>query len=218
MPKPSSRIVVVIACAGLAWQPSSALAGENDVQFWFYTIAAGELDHDTRLAVDFSARWREQQRGDEQQTLRFTIEQEAAQGVRIGGGFGIFEAGGQTELRPHQQLTLVQGRFSARTRLEQRFFDQSERMELRFRQRVRYTQPLSRRVSASIDGEYLNLLQTRNRGPDQARDQWRGRFILQYRLGERMSLGAAYLFIHTPRPIGQNLNNHVPQGLLTYRF
>lgn len=218
MPFWPSRIGVVIACAALAWQPSSALAGENDVQLWIYSIATGDLDEDTRLTIDFSARWREQARGDEQQTLRFNLDQEIDEGIRIGGGFGVFEAGGLTELRPHQQLTVARGRFAARSRIEQRFFDRADRMELRFRQRIRYTQPLSRAFSASVDGEYLGLIQTRNRGPDQARDQWRGRFILQYRARDDLSLGVSYLYIHTPQPLADDQNNHVTQAIMTYRF
>ncbi|MFU7529176.1 DUF2490 domain-containing protein [Qipengyuania sp. ASV99] len=214
-----NRFASVIACALAAWQPSAAFAQEEDVQLWAYAIVQGDLDEETRLTIDGSARWREQRLGDEQQTLRFSIDRKAADGVRIGGGFGVFEAaGGATELRPHQEVTFTRGRIAARTRIEQRFFDGADRMELRFRQRLRYTQPLGRDWRGSIDGEYFNLVQTRNRDPDAARDQWRARLILTYRAAEALSLGAGYLFIFTPQPDGSEQINHVPQILVTQRF
>lgn len=188
------------------------------MQLWVYAIAQTDLDENTQLTFDATARWREDRRGDEQQTVRFNLDRDAGDGFRIGGGFGVFEAGGNTELRPHQQFTWRSGRISTRTRLEQRFFDGADRMEVRLRQQLRYTQPVSPRVSASIDGEFLNLIQTRNRDPDAARDQWRGRAMVQHGLGDGLTVGAAYLLIYTPQPGRRDQINHVPQILLTRRF
>ncbi len=219
MCKGAVKIAIVIACACAAWQPSAAIAQEEDVQLWVYAVAQSDLDGDTRLTLDGSARWREAQRGDEQQTLRFTLEQEVSDGLRLGGGFGVFEAeGGETELRPHQQATLTIGRFAARTRVEQRFFDGADRMELRFRQRIRYTHPIAPSWRASIDGEYFNLIQTRNRTLNPARDQWRGRAIVTHSISQRLSVGASYLLIFTPQPSGADQINHVPQLILNRKF
>jgi hypothetical protein len=214
----SRCFVCVIACACAAWQPSPVRAQDEDVQLWVYAIAEGELDPNTAIAIDFSARWREQARGDEQQTLRVTLDRTVDNGIKLGGGFGVFEAGGETELRPFQQLTLSTGRFSARTRIEQRWFDGADRMELRFRQQVRYAQPLGNGWRASIDGEYLGLVQTRNRAPDAALDQWRGRALLTRKVSEQFSLGAGYLLIFTPQPGRADQINHVPQVYLTRSF
>ena len=213
-----ARFASVIACACAAWQPSAALAQDEDTQLWVYVTAQGDFDDDTDWTLDGSLRFREQGRGDEQQTARLTIEQQVSNGLKVGGGFGVFEAGGSTELRPHQQLTLSSGRFSARTRIEQRFFDGADRMELRLRQMVRYTQPLGEDWRASIDGEFLYLAQTRNRTPRSATDQWRTRLIVTHRASDRLSLGAGYLMIYTPRPLAPNRINHVPQLYVTSRF
>ncbi|MEO1730908.1 MAG: DUF2490 domain-containing protein [Pseudomonadota bacterium] len=195
-----------------------ARAQDEDTQLWIYAVATGEVGERTTLTVDASARWREDRRGDEQQTLRATVMHEVAEGFALGGGVGVFEAGGETEIRPHQQIDLNLGRFTARTRLEERFFDGADQMELRFRQRIRYTLPLGKSASASVDGEYFNLVQTRDRGPNQPRDQWRGRVIVSADVGERFTLGLSYLYIFTPQPGATDLVNHVPQGIITYRF
>jgi len=150
------RIATLLAALAFAWQPSTASAQDEDVQLWQFFNLTGDLDKDTRLTIDATQRWREEARGDEQQTLRVTVEQTVAEGVRIGGGAAVFEAGGATELRPHQQVVFTQGRFELRTRLEERFFDGADQVELRLRQRVQYNIPLGQPLGdgwrASVGG------------------------------------------------------------------
>jgi hypothetical protein len=209
---------LLLAAAIVAWQPSIAHAADEDTQLWVYAVAVTDLDDNTRVTFDASARWREEARGDEQQTIRFNLEQEVGDSVRIGGGLGVFDAGGFTEVRPHQELTVTTGRFALRTRIEQRFFDGADRMEFRFRQRVRYTQPLGAKVDARLDGEYFNLVQTQSRNPDAARDQWRGRVEIGWKPSSSLRLSLAYLAIYTPTPGARDPLNHVPQAWVEYRF
>jgi hypothetical protein len=218
----SSHLVArLIACLALAWQPCSALGQklEDDTQAWLNLSLEGELDDATAISLDFSRRWREDRRAGEQHTARVTVMREVADGVRIGGGGGIFETeGGGTELRPHQELVLARGRFSGRTRLEERFFDGADRMELRFRQQVRYAQPLGRRTELGVSGEYLGLVQTRERGSAGPRDEWRARVVLSRKVSEALSLGLAYLIIYTPREGAADRVSHIPQAAILYRF
>lgn len=211
-----SATLIAALCA--AWQPSKAKAAEEDVQLWIYAVAAGDLDDDTRLTVDASARWRQERRGDEQQTVRFSIEQKVTDSVRIGGGLGVFDAGGLTEVRPHQELTFTTGRIALRTRIEQRFFDGADRMEFRFRQRLRYKLPLSEKIDARFDGEYFNLVQTQFRRPGIARDQLRGRVEIGVKALKNVRLSLAYLAIYTPTPDASDPLNHVPQAWVEFRF
>ena len=200
-------------------QAGAASAQEEDVQLWVYATAEGETGGGTPWALDGSLRFREEARGDEQQTLRLTITPTVSDAVALGGGFGVFEAeGGQTELRPFQQMNISLGRFSARTRVEGRFFDGADRMELRLRQRVRYTQPIGNDWSASVDGEFLHLAQRRERNSNSARNQIRVRGLITRDLGDGVSIGGAYMMIYTPRPVGADRINHVPQIYLTKRF
>ncbi len=212
------RIAILLAALCAAWQPSSALAADEDVQFWLYGVVTGDLDDNTRLTLDASARWREQRRGDEQQTLRINVEQEIADFAQIGGGVGVFEAGGVTEIRPHQEMTLTAGRLSARTRIEQRFFDNADRVEVRLRQRLRYSMPVSSKIDARLDGEFFHLAQTQLRNSDAARDQWRGRAEIGWRTAPRLRVAIAYLVIYTPTPFAPDPVNHVPQVWIEHRF
>ncbi len=212
------RFAMLLAATIAAWQPSIARAADEDVQLWLYAVASGDLDEDTRLTIDASARWREERRGDEQQTIRFNIEQEVGDSVRVGGGLGVFEAGGRTEIRPHQEFTFTTGRLALRTRIEERFFDGADRMEIRARQRLRYTLPIASKVEARLDGEFFNLVQTQSRDPDTARDQWRGRAEIGWRISNEFRLSLAYLAIYTPIPNARDPLNHVPQAWIEYRF
>ncbi|PKP61340.1 MAG: hypothetical protein CVT87_07370, partial [Alphaproteobacteria bacterium HGW-Alphaproteobacteria-9] len=98
----STRFAMLLAAMLAAWQPSIAIAADEDTQLWQYFVVTGDLDRDTSLTIDGSQRWREQARGGDQQTIRFTILQAVADGVRIGGGGGVFDAGGNTEIRSFQ--------------------------------------------------------------------------------------------------------------------
>ncbi len=212
------HFAMLLAALAAAWQPSIARAQDEDVQLWHVVNVTGDIGKDTRLTVDASQRWREQARGDEQQTLRFTIEQPIAKGVRVGGGGAVFEAGGTTELRPHQQIIFTKGRFEARTRLEERFFDGADRVELRLRQRIQYNQPLGKGWRGSVAGEWLGLLQSRNDGARASTEQWRTQAGVAYKISDRVEVGANYWLLVFPNGDQPSRITHVPQTVLTYRF
>ncbi|WP_086608991.1 DUF2490 domain-containing protein [Erythrobacter donghaensis] len=212
------RFAMLLAATLAAWQPSKAQAQDQDVQLWHVFNLTGDIAEGTRLTIDASQRWREEARGDEQQTLRFTIEQTVAEGVRIGGGGAVFEAGGLTEIRPHQQVTLTQGRFEFRTRLEERFVDGADRVELRLRQRVQYTQPLGKGWRAQVGGEWLGLLQGRQRGQGTSTEQWRALTGVAYKVSDKAEIGGNYWLLEFPRGERPNRTSHVFQTVVTYRF
>lgn len=212
------RIALLLAVTLTAWQPSSARADNEDIQLWHFAIVTGDLARDTALTIDTTQRWRENARGGDQQTFRFSIDQRVAEGVRIGGGAAVFEAGGNTELRPHQQVTIVRGRFESRTRFEQRFFDGADRAELRLRQRIQYTQPLGNGWRANVGGEVLGLLQGRNRGDGASTDQWRVQARVLYAVNPRLEVGAGYWLVGFPRGDRPARYAHIPQTVVTWRF
>ena len=211
------RCLALLAALMAAWQPSKAIAQDTDTQLWQFVFLTGDLDMDTRLTLDATQRWREDARGGEQQTIRVMVEQTVGDGIRIGGGGAVFDAGGLTEIRPHQQITFTKGRLELRTRLEERFFDGADRMELRLRQRVQFNQPLGRGWRASVGGEWLGLLQPRDRGQGAMTEQWRAQAGVAYRINDRLELGANYWLIAAPRGSLPARYTHVPQTVVTLR-
>ena len=212
------RSAMLLAATCAAWQPSKARAGDEDTQFWLIANATGEIAKDTRLIIDSSQRWREDARGGDQQSLRITLDHEVADGVRVGGGFAVFEAGGITELRPHQQIIITRGRIESRTRLEQRFFDRADRMELRLRQRLTYTLPVAEGWRATAGIEWLGIMQSRTRGEGAATEQWRFQTGLVHQIDKNLDLGAGYWLVVFPRGSRPDRISHVPQAVILYRF
>jgi hypothetical protein len=209
---------MLLAALIAAWQPSSAQAADEDVQLWQFAVLSGDLDADTHITLDASQRWRANGSGGDQHTLRVMIEQSLAPGVRIGGGAMVLEAGGNTEWRPHQQISFSKGRFDLRTRLEQRFFDGADRVEVRLRQRIQYHHPLGQGWRAHVGGEWFGLLQPRRRGEGAATEQWRAQAGVTYRLNPRLEIGANYWLLVFPEGAGPARTSHVPQTVLSYHF
>lgn len=211
------RIAMLLAATLAAWQPSKARAGDEDTQFWLNAIATGPIGEGTTLTVDATQRFREARDGF-QHTLRVTVEQEVAEDLEIGGGIGVFETGGETEIRVTQQATLMPGRFELRTRLEERFFDGADRMELRFRQRVQYNHPIAEKWRATAGIEWLGLLQPRERGEGFTTDQWRFQAILTHEVADNLAIGAVYWLVVQPRGDAPSRTSHIPQAVVTWRF
>ncbi|AOL95316.1 Protein of unknown function (DUF2490) [Porphyrobacter sp. LM 6] len=218
MTRMSMRFALLLAALVAAWQPSKARASDEDTQFWLVVNATGDIADGTRLTIDASQRWREEARGDEQQTFRFNIDQTVAKHLRIGGGAMVLDAGGDTEIRPHQQIIVTLGRFEARTRMEERFFDGADRVELRLRQRLQYTQPLGESWRATLGGEWFGTLQGRNNGQGASTDQWRALTGVAYKLNDKLEIGANYWLLAFPRGDRPARYTHLPQAVLTYRF
>ncbi|MBI1403039.1 MAG: DUF2490 domain-containing protein [Porphyrobacter sp.] len=215
---PRLRCPLLLAAMAAAWQPSKALAAEEDTQFWLVASATGDIADGTRLTLDASQRWREQARGDAQQTFRVTLERTAAEGLRLGGGAMILDAGGATELRPFQQAVYTTGRLELRTRIEERFFDGADRMELRLRQRIQISGKLGGGWRGSIGGEWLGLLQGRSRGQGASTEQWRALLGVSRQVAPKLDAGAAYWLILSPRGERRDRLSHVPMATVTWHF
>lgn len=219
MTQKSIRNAMLLAATLAAWQPSKARADDEDTQFWLNTIATGKIGAGTTLTIDATQRWRDPREvGADQQTIRAAIDQQVAKRTRIGGGIMLFDTAGLTEIRTHQQATFSLGRVEARTRIEQRFFDGADRMELRLRQRFTYIQPIAKGWRGTTGIEWLGTLQSRNAGEGSSTEQWRLQSGLFHRLNDRVEVGAMYWMVIFPRGVQPNRTSHIPQASITYRF
>lgn len=212
------RFAMLLAATIAAWQPSKARAAEEDTQFWLNAVATGPIGSTTTLTADVTQRWRNDSRGPDQQTIRVMVEEKVAERMRIGGGVMLFDTDGITELRLHQQAVFNLGRIEARTRIEERFFEGADRMELRLRQRIQYNQPIADGWRAAAGVEWLGIIQSRNAGQGASTEQWRFQTSVTHRVSKQFDVGAIYWFVSFPRGSQPERVSHIPQIALTYRF
>ncbi len=201
-----------LAAAALLLQPSAALADESE--FWIELGAKGEIAPDTTLKVEVEQR---RKSGPDEYIVGAVVDRAVGDGFSIGGGMEIHDVGGFSEIRPYQQVGYSTGIISLRTRIEERFYDDSDRMALRLRQRVQLSDEIAPKLKAAASAELLYQLRSRNDGGPQRVDQWRFNAGLTYRVADELDLTGGYLLQLRPRP-GGDTYTHVPQASLTYRF
>ncbi len=212
------RFAMLLAALGGAWQPSKAQANPEDTQFWLVGFARGKIGEDVHLTIDSSYRWRDPEFGADQQTFRVSVEKALDDGVRIGGGMSLFQTGGISEYRPHQQFRYVAKGLDLRTRLEQRWFDGTDRMELRIRQRVQYTQPVAPRLEAFASSEWFGIVQSRSDSGRRGTEQIRTIAGLAYEVNDRLEIAPSYMLQITPRTGSPDAISHVQQLTLNWSF
>ena len=121
---------------------SVAQAAEEETQLWIGASATMKASPHDIVVIDIGHRFRRDESGGEQQLARIAVDHALAEHVQVGGGFAFFHSGPEQELRTFQQLTLTQGIWQSRTRLEQRFFDTADEASWRLRQRIQAAIPL----------------------------------------------------------------------------
>ncbi|HEY6814027.1 MAG TPA: DUF2490 domain-containing protein [Croceibacterium sp.] len=198
-----------------AWAALPARAAEEDFQLWISESVSTPLSPDTQGTLDLSQRVREN--GD-QLLARGTAELRLSDNAVAGGGVAyVSTIGAADEFRPHQQLTLTYGPLTLRTRVEQRFFEHADRMELRLRQRVGLTIPASRNLRAGLAGELLYAAQSQDSAQCPHVDQWRANATVTRTLGSQLEGTIGYLAILSPREGRPDRLSHVAQVSLTLR-
>lgn len=124
---------------------SPAIAATQESQMWITETAMIRASKADLVTIDSSQRARSDAgSGGEQFLARIAIDHRLTPLVQVGGGFAYLKSEVDQELRFHQQVTLTKGMWLARTRMEQRFFDNADTASWRLRQRVQASVPLDR--------------------------------------------------------------------------
>ncbi|WP_050803700.1 DUF2490 domain-containing protein [Citromicrobium sp. JLT1363] len=207
-----SARVLPLAAVPLLLQPSAALADESE--FWVELAAKGEIAPGTSLKLEVEERRKD---GPNEYIVGAVVDHEVGEGFSIGGGVEVHDTDGFSEIRPYQQAGYSSGILSLRTRIEERFYDNSDRMALRLRQRVQLSDTIAPKLKAAGSVELLYQLRSRNDGGPQRIDQWRFNAGLTYRVADRLDVTGGYLLQLRPRP-GGDTYTHVPQASIAYRF
>jgi hypothetical protein len=207
--------VLALPAAFALWA-SPAHAADEDTQLWLYFNGVVPLDDDATMTIEISPRWREED-ADLLQT-RATIDVDLSPSVTIGAGAAYIESAGGSEYRPHQQFSFNAGPISFRTRLEQRFFDDAPRPQIRLRQRVGTSIEVGPRTKLTGSVEYLHNVRPERRGEEARIDSWRGLIGVQQELSSDFTLEVNYHVILSPREDAPDKLSHIPRMTLTRRF
>lgn len=135
--------LLVAALAVSAATP--ALAEENDLEFWFEGTVSKDLDKNTYVELQTQQRFREAPAGDSH-IYRIWLGQRLGGGVSGSVGLHRSKEGTTYETRLIEQLSYPISdtlKLKGRTRLEQRFIDNSGRTGWRLRQRIGIGVPLT---------------------------------------------------------------------------
>jgi len=201
-----------LAAVPLLLQPSAALADETE--FWVELAAKGEIAPGTSFKFELEERRKD---GPNEYIVGAVVDRDVGDGFSIGGGMEVHDTGGFTEIRPYQQVGYKAGILSLRTRIEERFYDDADRMALRLRQRVQISDSIAPKLKAAGSVELLYQLRDRTDGGPQRIDQWRFHAGLTYSAADKLEITGGYLLQLRPRP-GGDTYTHVPQASLAYRF
>ena len=210
---PALAIGLAALCATL--QPSAATAATSDDELWIETGVKGDIAPGTDFKFELETRRRA---GPNEYIVGAEVNTDVSGALALGGGIEIHDEDGFTEIRPYQQVTLGLGRFDFRTRIEERFYDDADRMALRLRQRARFRTPIANQVTGFASAELLYQLRDRNVGGPERIDQWRLNAGATARVTPALELTGGYLFQIRPRDNGNTRHTHVSQVSLFYRF
>ena len=212
-------LAVLGALAGTP--PVTARAADEETQLWLTGTMVAPLAEKLTGTFELSRRIRED---DDQILLRGNADFRLFETVSLGGGAayvnsidGILETGEDKEFRPHQQLTLSFGPLAFRTRVEERFFEDADRMQLRIRQRIQASAGVARDTHAALSGEVFYVARSEDEDGDDQIAQWRLNATLVHKLSPHLEATVGYLFMYTPQTGQPDKIAHVPQVTLTFR-
>lgn len=204
----------------LAGAPLPGHSATSETQGWITTSLTAKAGETALVSMDVSQRFRSERSGDEQMLVRLGIDHRIADGVQIGGGIAYLEGAAEKELRPFQQITLSRGRWLARTRLEQRFFDNSATAGWRLRQRVQAAMPIdaARRWTAVIAGEAMAHLNRARPGDRTGLATIRAQIGLRHAVTPKMDVQLLYMYQVQRRSGRPDATAHIPWATLAWRI
>jgi hypothetical protein len=186
-----------LLCAVCILMHAPAVATDDDLEIWFNPALATDLDENTGIELETAQRLRSADRGRvDTYYARLWLNQDIDEDVTLSGGIERrVNDGGDDETRFLQQLSLKQGVFRGRLRLEQRFVDNSGRMGLRVRTRLGVSVPLdeAKRWSFDSSAELSKTLRSTGVGGDDGLTGLRTQIGLGYEVNDRLSLGFGYI-------------------------
>ena len=229
---PALRQFIAASAVLLAAQiiaPDPASARDDEAQLWILPTAKIPLTADMAAISEGGIRYSESADGLAQIFARASVQLDVADDMSFALGYGHFQnykahRRSGTEERPFQQLNwalgqAVGGDWSSRTRLEERLFSGSNRVEVRFRERIGFRgKPIGNSsIRPDFSGEFLFNLNRTGSGQSAGINSIRGKAGLSAPLAEHLDISLAYMALYVPRT-GEDRMLHVAITGMSYHF
>lgn len=218
---------VLLAVSGLAGAATPALAIDGDTQLWNTTNFNYKIDDKWSANLEVQERWYDDVSYFAFLIIRPSVSYKWNDWLTLTGGYAFFrvydeDGGFADEDRTWQQagVRLFGGKdkptLGWRTRLEQRFFEGVDEPTWRLREQLRYTHPLTDRVTGVAWTEAFWRLNTTERAEADL-EQWRNFAGLNIEISEKITFEAGYMNVYTWRTSGDT-SDHVPWLITTFKF
>lgn len=207
------------ALAAVATVPAQAATQES--QAWITELATIRIDQNDMVTVDASQRARgDEASGGEQFLARIAFDHRIAPAVQVGGGFAYLQSEVDKELRPFQQVTLAKGIWTARTRMEQRFFSTANAPGWRLRQRVQAALPVDRAKRWTVIAAVEVFFQLNRARPSDKTGlaTVRHQIGLRHPIGQRIDAQLLYMRQQAIRDARPDIVSHIPWLTLSWRL
>lgn len=210
----------------LSWCPlllvpaAPAFAATHDTQFWATEMMTLKMSGTDSLTLDASQRARSDRTSGGEQTLhRLSYDHALLPKLQIGGGFAYLDAEPVKELRLHQQVVATHGIVQSRTRLEQRFFSNTDTASWRLRQRIQLAKPLDADKDWTLMAAGEAFFHLNRARPDDATGLavFRLQAGLRRAINRHVDVQLLYMRQQTIRDGGADAIAHVPWLTLSWR-
>ena len=200
---------------------SPALAATQESQMWITEMATVHASKDDLVTIDASQRARSDTgSGGEQFLARIALDHRISQAVQMGGAIAYLKSEVDQELRFHQQVTLSKGIWQARTRMEERFFDNVDTASWRLRQRLQASVPLdpAKQWTMIAVTEFFFHLNRARPSDRTGLAVMRQQIGLRHPIGKNLDAQLLYMRQQTFREARPDVVAHIPWLTLSWRI
>lgn len=200
---------------------SPAVAATQESQMWITEMATIHASKDDLVTIDASQRARSDTgSGGEQFLARIALDHRVSPAVQVGGAIAYLKSEVDQELRFHQQVTLSKGIWQARTRMEERFFDNVDTASWRLRQRLQASVPLDRAKQWTMIAvtEFFFHLNRARPSDRTGLAVMRQQIGLRHPIGKNLDAQLLYMRQQTFREARPDVVAHIPWLTLSWRI
>lgn len=203
------RVFATFAVALAVGHASVARASDEAFELWLNPAVEADIGRGT-VELESAHRFRDGR--DDTHYLRLWYGQSIGKSVALAAGIEQRFTGSVGEKRLLQQLSYRSGVFRGRTRIEQRFVENDERMGLRLRQRVGISVLLGRsnRIALVANAEGFVTMRATTSAGQTGLTGLRTIIGFDYKLNDRIDINAGYLRAQDFRRGGIDRVGHAP--------